>query len=434
MKKSISIDSRHSVAPTRLKGFVELLVFVMVIISSRAIVKLIIDGGAVNQARHLVVGGSESLLGYVLFGYLMLGWKLAVLLVVVLFGGGRRLRNNLDPVWVILIGLCFVSILWARYQQEARNSAFMILFSYVLVLLHFEICGWRRVISFITNVFLLVLFLSVFFVIVIPSYGISVGDHDGKWQGVFTHKNELGLFVSLAYVYLSMWFKFDKSWLVRIGIALSLILAVGSGSTSALFCVGISSFFIAILRYPWIRRRVYSWRYVLLAAMCGTCLYVFSISISQSSVIEIGNKDSSFSNRNLIWMFLLSQIYRAPWFGHGLEQIGASLMRDSSIFFKNVGFVVGTAHNGFIETAHALGFVGLFLVVAVLIRPLRQKKYETEFDFVFMFLTVFLIQNMFSSYLVGFNIYFIMLMYVSNILKYMNTGGDSINQQAIVSH
>ena len=398
-----------------IKRLIEFLVFIMIVMSSRAIVDLLLAGGAVNQTAHLETASDDNLIGF-----LMLNWKLAILLIIALLLLTKQLRKiRFDSGWVSLIVLCFLSIFWADYPREVRVSALMLLFSYVLVLLHFEMCGWQRAMYFLKNVFLFITFLSVGFVLFIPSYGISVGEHAGKWQGVFSHKNELGSFASMTLAFFLSWYKFDKRISTKIGIMFSVILMIGSGSSTTYACLVIVSVLFLILHFSKTRKLTFSLRYVLLVTVAGICAYAIYMSINSSSLLAIGEKNTSFSNRNFIWTFIFMQIMESPWVGHGLEQISASVTSDSSSFLENVGFVVGTAHNGFIDTLHALGVFGLLLVTMLLVKPLRLEHNVPEFDFIFIFLIVFVVQNMFSSYLLGFNIYIIMLMYVSCLSKFM---------------
>ncbi|NOT14949.1 MAG: hypothetical protein HOP21_05100, partial [Methylotenera sp.] len=339
-----------------MRRLIEFLVFIMLLTSSRAIFRLILDGGAVDQTAHLEESGSNTFLGY-----MFLGWKLIILLIFTFLLLTKRLgKLKFGTQWGFLIILCFLSMAWAKYPDPVRVSSFMILCSYLLVLLHFEICGWLRAMRFIKNVFLLISILSIAFALLLPSYGISVGEeHQGKWQGVFAHKNELGLFASLAYVFFLSWHRFEKSLSTKVGIIVSAMLILGCVSTTAYSCLAIVSLLFLFLQLSSTRKIIFSWRYMLLVLVLLGCIYAIYASINSSILISIGEKDSSFSNRNLIWAYLLTQSYNAIWLGHGLEQISASVMTDNSSFQESVGFVVGTAHNGFVDAIHALGLVGL---------------------------------------------------------------------------
>lgn len=419
----VAVNFQRGNTSRGIKRVVEFLVFVLIIQSSRAIVRLLMDGGAVDHDTHSVMQHDETILGYV-----MVCWKLAVLLIFAFLLFKRRLRKlYFDPLLSTIILLCFMSMLWAEYPREVRTNSLMILFSYLLVILHFKICGWQSVMRFLKNVFLLISILSIAFVALLPSYGISVGEHEGHWQGVFGHKNELGLFATMAYSYFLGWHEFDKSVSTKAGIFLTFILIIGCGSTTALFCLLLVSTIYVLRHIRLTKKIIFAQRYLLLTMLGVAFLLAMYFSIA-GNVIEIGSKNTSFTNRNVVWAYYLLQVYDQPWLGHGLEQIPAAIRDDSSDFLQKIGFVIGSADNGFIELLHAFGIVGLGLVIALMIKQLRLKNDPKEFDMIFMLLMVFIVENVFASFLLGFNLYLIMLMYISSFLIFSQRGQSTMSE------
>jgi exopolysaccharide production protein ExoQ len=398
-----------------MRRIIDYLAFLMLLLSSGAIIQLIMDGGARNQELDAIVTYSGPL------NYLPVFWKIAVVTIVgIVLLIPKRRYFSFDFIWLALLALSFVSALWAEYPKVSFDSALLMLLAYLLVNLQVELCGWRRVLNFLNKVFIFVLLLSVAGVFLLPSYGVSVGDHVGKWQGVFVHKNTLGSFAAMTYLFFLWCLSINRSKWAIAGIILSVLLVIGSESTTGLMNITLSTILFALLRFSFTRKLVFSWRYLIAVLLALGCVYLLYLSLT-TNPFAIGDKDSSFSNRNLIWAYILLKFQDAPWFGHGLGQIGAAVLSNDAEFISHVGFVVGTAHNGFIECLHALGLVGLTIIVIVLFRPLRFKSDGPDFEFYFLYLLFFVLLNMFVSNLLGFNIFFIMLMYVQQLAKAMST-------------
>ncbi|MGH9878997.1 MAG: O-antigen ligase family protein, partial [Nitrososphaerales archaeon] len=138
---------------------------------------------------------------------------------------------------------------------------------------------------------------------------------------------------------------------------------------------------------------------------------------------SIFEKDSSFSNRNLIWIYILAKVAASPWIGYGLDQLAALTNKNNAEFFNNVGFLVNSAHNGFLETAFSLGFLGLVLTLWVLVSQLTNKSVGAGFGLLFGYVVSFILINTFESKLISFNFYLIGLMYVIAVAGAMATLG-----------
>src|SRR6185369_5757474 len=382
--------------------------------SSGAIIQPIKDGGARIQGFYDAVEYSGPL------NYLPIFWQVSVaMLIYLVFCKEKSLYFHFDFVWGGLFAMCFASALWASYSKVAFSLSVLLLLSYSLVNLHVVICGWQKVLESLHWFFICILMLSLVTVFLLPSYGISVGEHAGKWQGVFDHKNGLGNFAALIYVFYICWLTIERSIVKIVGIMLSLLLVIGSGSSTALINLSICTLLYGLLRMPLTKRLLFAKRFIIVGALGLIVISTMAISLD-SSGFAIIDKDTSFSNRNLIWALFLKEIESAPWVGHGLSQFSAGLSVNERDILSNVGFVVGTAHNGFLECWHAIGVVGLALSLAAIVQLLRFKIDGHPSELAFLFLFYFVILNTFESRLIGFNFYFIVLMYVASLTKAMS--------------
>ena len=395
-----------------MRRFLDFLAFILIVLSSGAIFLLMKAGGANNQGIADATTSDP-------FNFIPIFWKIAVVLTFSFIFLTTKFRYfSFDLRWLALITLGLASTFWAEFLKPGIDSALLLALSYTFVNLHVRLCGWHRVLDVLSTVFLFFLFLSVAAIFLLPSYGISVGDHEGKWQGIFTHKNMLGNFTSMNYLFFLWYSTIKNSKLTKVGILLSVLLTIGSDCTTGLCNIVISTLLFIQFRISLTRELLFKNRHAILALLLMVCVFIFYISLDDNQ-INIGEKDTTFSDRNRIWEYLISQIQTAPWFGHGMGQIGAKILDNEEEFQSNVGFVVGTAHNGFLETTHELGLVGLTMILIILIWPLRLSYNGPEFEFYFLYLWFFVILNMFESRVLGFNIFFITLMYVIKLTQSM---------------
>lgn len=392
-----------------MRSVIDSLVYLMIILSSGAIIQLLRDGGARDQGMIIEYSGPLD--------YLPVFWKiLAIFTISFVFFKTKNRYFQLDWLWMGIILLCFTSAIWASYPAAVFTSSFMLLLAYLLVNLHVYLFGHQRVLETLNRVFITILGLSLLAVFLLPSYGISVDGHNGKWQGVFVHKNSLGNFSALMFVFYIWWYSIKPQPIKLGGAVLSIILVFGSGSSTSLAVIGVSIFLFGLLRLEYIKKFLFTSRNLFLFFIVALVILAMYTALSGNE-FELQDKSSSFSDRNLVWMFFLQEINIAPWLGHGLDQFAVVSSLDESYVVWGVGFFVGTAHNGYLESLYALGTVGFGLIFIVIWKLLYRTNNGPEFDLALLFITSFAIINTMESHLLGFNVYFIMLMYISTLCK-----------------
>lgn len=410
-----------------MQKIVDFLVYLMLILASGAVIQLLQEGGARDQGfdNLVVYDGWLNLLPVL--------WQVvAVLFIGLMFIRSKWRDFHFNGVWAALITLSLLSLLWSAFPKHSFHTSVAIFLSYFIVSAQVEMQGWKGAIQVLHKFFMAILVLSIAAVFILPSYGVSVGEHAGKWQGVFTHKNALGNFASLSAMFYMWKLSVARTKLDFYGIGLSVTLILGSGSSTALANLFIFSTLFVLFQFSIYRKIIFNFRYVIFTALVLIVAYFMAMSISGETV-ALMDKDTSFTGRNLIWGYFLQRIEDAPWFGHGLGQFGAIAAGDDQDLLSSVGFVMGSAHNGFIESLYALGIVGGTLVLIVLVRLLSLKNEGGAFKLAFVFVFFIVVLNMFESELVGFNLYFIFLMYVVGITRSMTLELLNVPSRKVVS-
>lgn len=393
---------------------IQFLSFLMIIFSTNAFIQIIKDGGARDSGLENLVSYSGPL------NYLPLFW-LGACISFFLFGK-KKIQIQLlqsDIPFLILLALCFVSSGWAETPSYSLRTSTYIFVSYLLVKAHIKICGWRDTLKFLEVSFLFIILASILIAIAIPSYGVSAGfENSNKWQGVFDHKNALGNFCALAFVvYLWSW-RNKRNPVVMTGTFLSGFLIIKSDSTTAFAIMLVALTFSGLLKIKFFRNIILKRRYLVPIFFILVSALILYASLDGLR-IPIFEKDTSFSNRDAIWLYMLKKISSAPVFGYGLDQLSAFTLKNGDEFLESVGFLVGSAHNGFLTTVFDLGIVGLLTASWVLLRQISSQQYKQGLELTISYFILLALLNSFESRLVGFNIFFIMFLYIGSLTSDM---------------
>lgn len=179
--------------------------------------------------------------------------------------------------------------------------------------------------------------------------------------GLFSTKNELGLFIATALPYLLV---YTKKLARLVWLTISLYLLALSGSQASL----VSSAFIlsTALGAQWLyraRRRARASAAILIAYV-GVAIWIMANFFQQ--ILELLGKDPTLNRRTDIWEAVVEYGSATPWFGTGL---GGQIYAGSELL-ANIQAVssptVHSTHNGYLTVFLAGGSVGVALLVVTI--------------------------------------------------------------------
>lgn len=391
-----------------LKTVSSALAFTMIYLTSGAL-ELLKDGGAREE------GPANALRYDGVLNYLVPIWLISsIVCILIVFQRKKIKTTDINKPITLTLMLCFLSSIWAPYPLQAFQTSILLSAIYLLIVTQCSLLDTNSTIKYLSGAVTPLLILSIIFIVFVPSYGISTGKiHEGKWQGAFDHKNGLGGFAALALcIYLGHLY-IERTIYLYIKLALATALIIGSASFTAIATIPAAAIIYTIMKSKTITNAVSKIKYLILTLFL--LLSVSAVFISLSTVTHsIQDKDTSFSGRNFIWGYILNQSLNAPILGHGLNQLKSIASGNSSELYHNIGFVVGSAHNGFLETFYSLGSVGLVLALILLSNPLKIKN-RTLLPFMLLLVFSMVINNTFEAKFLSFNIYFVILMYAITI-------------------
>ena len=396
------MNTYRKLSPTDLIVLVSLCTY-----ASRALFPLLGEGGAVAENAWIEGGGASSVFALVdsLFLYGLLSYSLL---------NAHRLKSEslrLPPVFFVFFCFAFFSCIYSDYSIASIKAVFRPAVVAVSVCLLVKKGGTDQFLKKVYSLMLIYVILSVAFALLLPSYGIAAGNHEGAWQGIFTHKNLLGnvawLSSMLSLYFLSQTVKFFHFAYFLLSACVLFL----SGSYTSLACLMLGIFiifiyrFLQVVNFTW--KRAHSLLGFLLAFVISAVLVWQSIAGYQYALAD---KDASFSGRNAIWAYVLQAIMDNPWFGYGADAFWIASNKNPSLFISSVGFLQGSAHNGFLDLVLSFGFIGAFLFLLLLGNVIYRLPAKTKSDLIMIISAIsVVIINTFESRLFGLNVNWLLI-------------------------
>lgn len=221
-----------------------------------------------------------------------------------------------------------------------------------------------------------VLATSYFGVLFLPGLSIhsaydlsGESNHIGLWRGIFSHKNEAGIVMTIL-VLCGLYVAAAKNrWLGWAIVAFAVLFLFGTGSKTPLAGLAI------VMVVSWLCRILQGAlaRAVLLigpVALMSLATIGAVLSSAIRHVFEMVLPDATFTARNEIWAFAINNIATHPLKGWGF---GAFWLSERTVYGSvadaNSDWVqtATQAHNSFLDAALIMGLPGLALTVAVFV-------------------------------------------------------------------
>lgn len=337
---------------------------IALLIYSGAILDLVLTGGA--QENEFVEFDSSliriiNLLLYIItFFLLTLRWKKSLYFIV-------KAKWN-----CALIILAAISLLWSFESATTLKDSFTLIGSSLFGVYLASRYTLKEQLYLLAWTFAITVLLSFAFAVGLPKYGIMSGIHQGRWRGVFIHKNGLGAsMLTSSIVFLLLAYQSRKhSYLFWIGFSLSFLLLLLAASTSSLvnLLILIGAFFIF---------QTFRWSYklmiptLILIIALGQVFYFLFTNNADILFSSIG-KDATLTGRTDLWPLVIEMIGKQPWLGYGYGGFWQGLNGESAYIWRAAGWTPTHPHNGFLALVLDLGILGLGIFLIGFVKSYLQ--------------------------------------------------------------
>jgi O-antigen ligase len=212
---------------------------------------------------------------------------------------------------------------------------------------------------------------SILLALFAPEYGIYHRDGSGAWQGIFSHKNALG--VGMAFLLTPVFFSAQRL-VLKLGYGALLLFLIGMSQSREAWFVTIG--ILAFTAWLSIFRRLRGKESLLLTAItiaAAIAMVVLGVLYLDPLMRFIG-KDPTLTGRTEIYRAVLASIVKHPILGYGYGAFWHGLNHESLIIALRIHWMtVGYAENGFLELWLWLGTIGLCLVLLYFGKAIGQS-------------------------------------------------------------
>jgi len=272
----------------------------------------------------------------------------------------------------LLGSLAILSTLWSQDpMRSAVNGTFFLigtLFAYALV----SRFRPEQIMNVTCMTGYIVALLGLFLVIAFPQFGITHNLRDaGEWRGIFLDKSAAGkaltFMLSPVIAFWSMRFSFRR---IFYAILMALMIFETHSATARLVLVAYSAFVVVVAVARRLGLRL-SLAALLPAGLVGIPFASIAIANLPDVLRSLG-RDPTLTGRTVIWNLVMLSILKRPMLGYGYYAFWLELRGESGRIIEALNWTFGYAHNGILEIALQLGFVGVLLFAVTLFQALRN--------------------------------------------------------------
>jgi exopolysaccharide production protein ExoQ len=327
---------------------------ISLLIYSGGVIVLVTSGG---QQEYEEITYDNSLIRAAYFSVY------GITLLLLSFRWRKTLQTLRQDYWIFsLVLIAAISFIWSFEKLNTLKDIFTITGSSLFGLYFASRYTLKQQLQLMSWTYGIVIVLSFIFAVAIPKLGIMGAAHQGKWRGVFSHKNGLGqsmVYSFLTFMFLSYQHKKYKL-LMWIGMSLSVVLLLLSASTSSmfnLFMLVIVFFVLYIVRLPYLVMMPV----IALIITAGEAFYLWSINNSGAIFNSVG-KDATLTGRTDLWQLTTDMIWKQPWLGYGFGGFWQGLNgAESGYILRAVTWTPSHPHNGYLQLLLDLGILGLLI-------------------------------------------------------------------------
>ncbi len=275
---------------------------------------------------------------------------------------------NIKPVWG-LVAFCLLSAVWSDDPSLTLRRAMMLALTVLVAAIIGSEFGVATIAQLLGIASLIHIALTFALLPIDPGMLFS-WDTPTYIRGLTTHKNFFGLDMGMAVIALALvpipHVRFLR-WPFA-GLAFGMLL--WSHATGAL--VATMAAVSVMLMMP--IARVKGLKKIPLLALAMSLIAAAAVLLKQSATLLPGlfQKDATLTGRTELWNLLVTAIEHRPLLGYGYDSFWTGLSGESLAVIRSVGWMVPTAHNGYLDLFIGIGAIGALIFFAILILMLRM--------------------------------------------------------------
>ena len=269
--------------------------------------------------------------------------------------------------WACIVGLAFASKYWSIDPSTTSRRVIAMVISGAFAMYLGSTFHGPHLPRLLARCALIMGVLSVFMVFAVPSIGVHHDINAGMWRGIWYEKNQMGIVMAAGGTAAAAWMASEDRLrpvpLLTILVCIGLVLA--TRSKTSLLCVMLG---VGMVTALWTLKRggpalavAAVWMGVVGGAV-GWWLWTYE----SAEILAALGKDPSLTGRTGIWDALFTKIAERPWTGYGYNAFWGKESEPALWVRYQTGWLVPSAHNGWIDLLVQLGWPGAVLVGTIM--------------------------------------------------------------------
>ena len=317
-------------------------------------------------------------------------------------------RAVMRSPWLVLLAvLAIVSATWSIDPELSFRRGIAVLATTLMGVYVAARFDWMTALRLLAVVWLALMLTSFIAGIVAPGFAVMSEIHPDAWMGGWGEKNALGGHAARA----SFLFAFlawrdsnhRRAWMIGLIVALALVVLSRSATSllGALLGLGVIGAAWWMLKG---RRHALA---LVWAGVAGLGLLVLIYATAPGILLGLIGKDETLTGRTDIWIELAAAIEQKPALGYGYLAFWGLDSEPRYWLEKAVAWNAPSGHNGWLDLAVSLGFIGVALfaieVAATTWRAARLALRSPAGVFALGFLAQFMLFTMSESIILAQN-------------------------------
>lgn len=265
--------------------------------------------------------------------------------------------------------LAILSCTWSAEPWQSLVSGAVLLVFTVFALYVASRFPFQKQFELMMLVGAVALSVSIVLAMLVPSIAVT----DAGWRGVFGHK-QICAAVSILWLVTAIHWKCSGVYqkIFRAGyIAMCAVLIIMSQSRTgwalALVALLLSGAIALLQRMPAKQAAL-----MLLLALPAVVAAIYGIHVFFPSVLVSIGKDSTLSERTIIWAAAWQAALKHPILGYGFAAFWRGLYGPSQPVVLIAGWGLQQAQDGFLDVWLGIGILGVTLVAAMTVQAIRN--------------------------------------------------------------
>jgi len=261
-----------------------------------------------------------------------------------------------------------MTVAWTDSAKDTLRGSLTLLAAWGAVPILVHRLGAVLSARLLLHVIVAVCIASFLVAIVVPSVGrhsaadLVQGAHDGRWRGIFSHKNGLGPWAAYGTVLPVLYGGLGMSWPVRIvGSLCALTCLVFAGSATAISLAGLC----LVIHFGFRALRRWTAGIAIMVAAAAVAATGLLAALGVQHLLAALGRSENLSGRVEIWRFAWDYVVESPWLGYGYATLGGADLRarEASLFAQ----AIPGPESGYLALLLETGLVGCALFLGAYI-------------------------------------------------------------------